>query len=72
MTLNGAAHNSDILNNLTRKIVRPAGWWLASAWNNNETQERIDTMTAHIELDLHTKSRLLVRTRALTVINQFK
>ena len=60
-----------ILINLTRKIVRPAGWWLASAWNNNETQERINTMTAHTELDLYTKSRQLVRTRALTVINRF-
>ena len=72
MTSKEAAHNSEILNNATRKIVRPAGWWLASAWNNNETQERIDTMTAHNELGLHTKSRQLVRTRALTVINQFK
>jgi radical SAM superfamily enzyme YgiQ (UPF0313 family) len=71
MTLKEAAHTSNILTDLTRKIVRPAGWWLSSAWNNNETQERIDTMTV-TELDLHTKSRQLVRTRALTVINQFK
>ncbi len=72
MTRQQANYNSEILNNLTRKIVRPAGWWLASAWNNNETQERINTMTAHTELYLHTKSRQLVRTRALTVIDQFK
>ena len=71
MTLKEAAHTSNILTDLTRKIVRPAGWWLASAWNNNETQERIDTMTV-TELDLSTRSRQLVRTRALTVINQFK